>query len=136
MISCVSCNWRDVLNDRFYTVLPPTPPTHRYERTFIVLPPRSARSYSHFSPALNRLAPDEINAHMGMFEAQSNDGFYELGLQTALLIRDTVMMGKGVVPDDDTKNAQERTAEWAMNNTLNTTAAEGSKPASQDLIQL
>jgi hypothetical protein len=33
---------------------------------------------------------DEISAHIGMFEASTNDGYYELGLTTGNLIREAM----------------------------------------------
>ena len=56
-----------------------------------------------------------------MFEPTSNDGFYELGLQTALFIRDVVMTGRGVVQDEETKTAEGRVAGRAMNDKIDTT---------------
>ncbi|KAG9127836.1 hypothetical protein FRC07_008479 [Ceratobasidium sp. 392] len=68
----------------YYTVIPPSK-KHPRERTFIILPPKSslAAKKGAFIPAHNALAADEIAAHVGMFEAQSNDGYYNLGLRAA-----------------------------------------------------
>ena len=38
--------------------------------------------HAYFLPATNTLAKDEVEAHMGMFAAKTNPGFYELGLDT------------------------------------------------------
>ncbi|TFK43728.1 hypothetical protein BDQ12DRAFT_675456 [Crucibulum laeve] len=85
----------------FYTVLPPAPPTFLTSRTFIVLPKRNSRNFTHFIPASNGLAPDELQAHTGMFGGRTNDGYYELGLSTAKLIREAVMLGRGVFEHDE-----------------------------------
>jgi len=71
----------------FYTLLPAKPPTHLEPRTFVVLPRASSRLAAHFLPASNTMAEDEVQAHTGMFDSKSNDGYYELGLNTAQLIR-------------------------------------------------
>ncbi|CDO71370.1 hypothetical protein BN946_scf184908.g128 [Trametes cinnabarina] len=41
----------------------------------------------HFVANRNTLASDEIQAHTGMFDSKTNDGYYELGLSTAQLVR-------------------------------------------------
>jgi hypothetical protein len=71
----------------FYTLLPPTPPMHLTSRTFIVMPTSTNRCRSRFTPAKNNVAPDELQAHTGMFASKTNDGYYQLGLETAELIR-------------------------------------------------
>jgi hypothetical protein len=93
---------------------------------FIVLPPRSSPSYSRFLLAQNKLAPDELQAHTGMFDAQSNDGYYELGLETAKLIRDAVMLGRGVVESTEEEGKQKKAASAAMDETKTEDLAEGS----------
>ena len=72
---------------RFYTYLPASPPAHPAPRTFAVLPHPRSQPASHFVPNRNTLAADEIQAHTGMFDAKTNDGYYELGLASAQLIR-------------------------------------------------
>ena len=42
---------------------------------------------THFVANRNTLASDEIQAHTGMFDSKTNDGYYELGLSTAQLVR-------------------------------------------------
>lgn len=76
----------------FYTYLPPQRPANPSPRTFIILPDNKASSHfsSHFLQSPNSLASDEISAHTGMFDAKTNDGYYELGLISAQLIRDVV----------------------------------------------
>ena len=64
----------------FYTYLPPSPPSHLTSRTFTIPPPSSHPLYPHFIPSSNSLSSDEVSAHMGMFNARTNDGFYDLGL--------------------------------------------------------
>lgn len=99
---------------RFYTVIPPSPLIHDSQRTFIILPPEDSKSTSHFSPASNSLAPDELQAHTGMFSAKTNDGYYALGLETSKLIREAVNIGRGLVQDDEREAASEAAAEGAM----------------------
>lgn len=72
---------------RFYTYLPPNPPSYPSLRTFAVLPRQNTPLSTHFVPNCNTLASDEIQAHTGMFDGKLNDGYYELGLSTAQLIR-------------------------------------------------
>ena len=50
-------------------------------RTFAILPPPSHVSTPFWHPQDNTVAKDEVSAHMGMFNAKSNDGFYALGLR-------------------------------------------------------
>ncbi|PBK72773.1 hypothetical protein ARMSODRAFT_953174 [Armillaria solidipes] len=94
----------------FYTLLPPVPLVHPNARTFIVLPKKNARSAGNFLPANNSVAPDELQAHTGMFGAKTNDGYYELGLQTAKIVREAVMLGRGIFEDPETQkeSIQER----------------------------
>ncbi|KAK0498596.1 hypothetical protein EDD18DRAFT_1104114 [Armillaria luteobubalina] len=87
----------------FYTYLPPVALVHPNARTFIVLPKKNAHSAGNFLPANNGVAPDELQAHTGMFGAKTNDGYYELGLQTAKIIREAVMLGRGIFEDPDTQ---------------------------------
>jgi len=81
----------------FYTLLPPEPPVHQSSRTFIVLPRTSSVFATRFLPARNSIAPDELQAHTGMFGGKTNDGYYDLGLETAKLIRHAVMITRGIV---------------------------------------
>lgn len=80
-----------------YTVLPPNPPEFLTSRTFVVLPKYGSRAKTHFLPASNSVAPDEIHGHTGMFSATTNDGYYELGLESTNLIRDAIMAGLGII---------------------------------------
>ncbi|KAH7343487.1 hypothetical protein B0J17DRAFT_625186 [Rhizoctonia solani] len=79
----------------YYTVIPPS---RKYpnERTFIILPPKTslAAQKKLFIPARNALAADEIAAHIGMFEAQTNDGYYSLGLRAAESACASVTIGR------------------------------------------
>ncbi|KAK0230978.1 hypothetical protein IW262DRAFT_1453901 [Armillaria fumosa] len=94
----------------FYTYLPPVALVHPNARTFIVLPKKNARSAGNFLLANNGVAPDELQAHTGMFGAKTNDGYYELGLQTAKTVREAVMLGRGIFEDPETQkdSIQER----------------------------
>ncbi|GAB1519806.1 hypothetical protein RhiTH_002876 [Rhizoctonia solani] len=79
----------------YYTVIPPS---RKYpsERTFIILPPKGSlvAQKKVFIPAHNALAADEIAAHIGMFEAQTNDGYYSLGLRAAESVCGSVAVGR------------------------------------------
>lgn len=103
-----------MLFDRYYTVLPPSYPTHPYPRTFVTLPLEESPSFSSFLPARNGLAPDELQAHTGMFSAKTNDGYYELGLETSKAIREAVNISRGLVQDEETEAASGIAARAAM----------------------
>ncbi|KAI0773402.1 hypothetical protein BC629DRAFT_1701863 [Irpex lacteus] len=79
----------------FYTYIPASPPTHLTPRTFMILPSGPSEYISHFLQAPNTIASDEIEAHTGMFDGKTNDGYYELGLITAQLIRDVMVAHRG-----------------------------------------
>ena len=119
------------LLDRFYTVLPPSPPVYQSLRTFIILPPKTSKSISHFSPSSNGLAPDELQAHTGMFSAKTNDGYYMLGLETSKIIREAVNIGRGLVQDEEKEAASEVAAEGAMGDKIEADQPKASK-ASED----
>jgi hypothetical protein len=74
----------------FYTYLPPSIPRYLTSRTFCVLPAFGSRSASRFIAANNSIAPDEIQAHTGMFNPGANDGYYGLGLMTAQAIHQSL----------------------------------------------
>ncbi|KAJ7178975.1 hypothetical protein C8R46DRAFT_1323205 [Mycena filopes] len=93
-----------ILFRNFYTFLPPTPLLRDSGRTFINLPKKNARVEPHFVEARNGLAVDELEAHTGMFSGKTNDGYYDLGLQTANIIREAVMSTR--VPISDTKKPE------------------------------
>ncbi|KAK0206358.1 hypothetical protein DFS33DRAFT_583819 [Desarmillaria ectypa] len=94
----------------FYTHLLPVPQVHPNARTFIVLPKKNARFAANFLQANNGVAPDELQAHTGMFSAKTNDGYYGLGLETAKVVREAVMLGRGIFEDPETQkeSIQER----------------------------
>ncbi|KIJ20310.1 hypothetical protein PAXINDRAFT_7558 [Paxillus involutus ATCC 200175] len=89
----------------FYVTLPASPPAHSNTRTFVVLPPRSSPVFRHYHPAPNCVAADEVQAHMGMFKPGSNDGYYQLGLGTAQIIREAVMRSRTEVCIDHSDGA-------------------------------
>ncbi|KAF8759906.1 hypothetical protein RHS01_01650 [Rhizoctonia solani] len=64
----------------YYTVIPPS---RKYpsERTFIILPPKGSL-----------VAQKKV--HIGMFEAQTNDGYYSLGLRAAESVCGSVAVGR------------------------------------------
>ncbi|KAK1233312.1 hypothetical protein PQX77_003538 [Marasmius sp. AFHP31] len=74
----------------FYTLLPAVTFVHNLDRTFIVIPKGNPKIQSRFIRAENNTATDEIQAHTGMFAAQTNDGYYNLGLETARLIQEAL----------------------------------------------
>ncbi|TFK55533.1 hypothetical protein OE88DRAFT_1709979 [Heliocybe sulcata] len=73
----------------YYTLLPASLPRHPTARTFIYLP-KSAEALGNFRPTRNTTSQDEIEAHTGMFGASTNDGYYELGLAVAQVIREAL----------------------------------------------
>jgi hypothetical protein len=89
---------------RLYANLPPKLPEFLTSRTFIVLPKYGSRSKDHFLPANNRIAPDEINAHTGIFSATTNDGYYQLGLTSVKIIQDALMTSRGHVTSSPTSS--------------------------------
>ncbi|KAJ7638933.1 hypothetical protein FB45DRAFT_827564 [Roridomyces roridus] len=80
-----------ILFRNFYTYLPPTPLLSDAARTFVVLPKTGSPAEPYFILARNGLAADPVEAHTHMFSGKTNDGFYDLGLQAAQLIREVVL---------------------------------------------
>ncbi|KAI9466936.1 hypothetical protein BJY52DRAFT_1110271 [Lactarius psammicola] len=97
-----------ILFRTFYTLLPPNPPAHPQPRTFCTLPETSSSAFQHFFPAPNTLAEDEVRAHVGMFDPGKNDGYYQLGLEAAALIRRSIedrgAVFQNTVVGSDTEN--------------------------------
>ncbi|SNX82652.1 uncharacterized protein MEPE_01358 [Melanopsichium pennsylvanicum] len=56
------------------------------DRTFIILPPRTARCAGSFTAMDNSKATDEVDAHISMFSAKNNPTYFDLGLKTSGLI--------------------------------------------------
>ena len=81
----------EILFGRFYALLPPSPPSHPSRRTFCFLPGSTEDSLQHFLPARNSLAENEVRAHVSMFEPERNDGYYQLGLEVAAVIRQALL---------------------------------------------
>ncbi|THH05087.1 hypothetical protein EW145_g5051 [Phellinidium pouzarii] len=81
----------------FYTLLPAKPPDYSNPRTFIVLPPKNSPLNSYFLFVQNNLAEDEVQAHTGMFEPGTNDGYYGLGLEVAKIVREAVASSRGEI---------------------------------------
>lgn len=96
----------------FYTYLPPTPLLRDTDRTFIVLPKKNTPAAPYFVLARNGLAVDELEAHTGIFSAKTNDGYYDLGLQTAQLIREAIINGRGATPAAKESESSEWGSEW------------------------
>lgn len=63
-----------------YSHLPPTA-AQPIARTFAILPPPKHVAAPYWFPQDNSISKDEVSAHMGMFNATTNDGFYALGLR-------------------------------------------------------
>ena len=103
---------------RFYAFLPPQPPNHLTSRTFVVLPKYTSPAKALFTPAANSLAPDEIQAHRGMFSPTANDGYYQLGLAAARIIRDSVVTTRPKSPISRAQSpvARPRTPQRRMTN--------------------
>ena len=95
---CCAVNDIDIPGS-FYSFLPPSQPAHPSPRTFMILPKADSPYVSHFLQAPNHIASDEIEAHTGMFDGKTNDGYYELGLITAQLIRDVMIARRSSVED-------------------------------------
>ncbi|KAG1806643.1 uncharacterized protein HD556DRAFT_1436583 [Suillus plorans] len=102
----------------FYTLLPPAPPSFSSPRTFVILPQRTSPVAAHFLPARNHQAADEVQAHTNMFNPRFNDGYYQLGLDTAKIIREAVMSARGIIESDDTEAQKDVEAAAAMEETL------------------
>ncbi|KAA1466770.1 hypothetical protein DENSPDRAFT_812059 [Dentipellis sp. KUC8613] len=82
-----------------YTILPAMPPDYT-PRTFCILPKdKSPEIKAHFAEARNAMAEDEVQAHVGMFEPSTNDGYYQLGLATADIIRDALARSRAAAVD-------------------------------------
>jgi hypothetical protein len=80
------------INNSIYTFIPAKPPDNLPARQFILLPKAkdAGNIVTGFTPNTNSLAADEIAAHVGMFEARSNEAYYQLGLDAAKIIQDAV----------------------------------------------
>jgi len=85
----------------FYTLLPPKDLSLTGPRTFILLPDADSPSASEFVAAQNYLAEDEIQAHMHMFAAKTNDGYYALGLATMKVIEEALLTARGNIPNQE-----------------------------------
>lgn len=59
-------------------------------RTFSILPSKTDPLVSRWQPQRNTVAKDEVSAHMGMFNARENDGFYDLGLVVVRLVAERI----------------------------------------------
>ncbi|KAI0033340.1 hypothetical protein K488DRAFT_77953 [Vararia minispora EC-137] len=108
----------------YYTLLPPDIRNHISERTFVVLP-TSRDAAAHFEGARNTLAEDEVQAHIGMFEPSTNDGYYQLGLTVASVVREALMRCRGIKESKDENNAEVVKHSEELTKTV---AREGSEP--------
>jgi hypothetical protein len=75
------------------------PPKYLLDRSFCVLPVASHPLYSDWIPSISSFAADEVDAHIGMFNAKTNEGFYELGLNVAKVTMEAVESARNW--DDD-----------------------------------
>jgi len=112
----------------FYTLLPPAPPSFSSPRTFVILPQRTSPIAAHFLPAINHQAADEVQAHTNMFNPRSNDGYYQLGLDTAKIIREAVMAARGIIESGDTEARKDVEAAAAMEKTWPDQVESDAKP--------
>lgn len=112
----------------FYTLLPPAPPSFSSPRTFVILPQRTSPIAAHFLPAINHQAADEVQAHTNMFNPRSNDGYYQLGLDTAKIIREAVMAARGITESGDTEARKDVEAAAAMEKTWPDQVESDAKP--------
>ena len=106
-----------MVSARFYAFLPPQLPNHLTSRTFVVLPKYTSPAKALFTPAANGVAVDEIQAHRGMFGPAANDGYYQLGLAAARVIRDSVITRpKSPISRAQSPVARPRTPQRRMTN--------------------
>ncbi|WOO85647.1 uncharacterized protein LOC62_07G009144 [Vanrija pseudolonga] len=69
---------RNVVFANHFTLIPPK--GFEGKRTFAIVPSSSGATADAWIPASNSRASDEVEAHTGMFNPRTNDGFYDLGL--------------------------------------------------------
>jgi hypothetical protein len=72
---------------------------------FCLLPESSSDAFQRFVPAHNTLAENEVRAHVSMFEPTKNDGYYQLGLEAAAVIRQAIANRRPVVDDTVVESA-------------------------------
>ena len=92
-------------------MLPANPPSSEDPRTFITLPepetpptvPKAEDIMGYFLTAPNGLASDEVKAHRGMFEAETNDGYDQLESETLRLIKEAATLPRGVIEAESLK---------------------------------
>ena len=63
-----------------------------------------------------------------MFNPRSNDGYYQLGLETAKIIREAVMSARGISENGDTEARKDVEAAAAMEETLPDQVENDAKP--------
>ena len=78
----------------------------------MILPNSSSPYVSHFLQAPNGIAGNEIEAHTGIFDAKTNDGYYELGLLAAQLIRDVMIASRSNAGNTAKEVAKNQPSEW------------------------
>lgn len=77
-------------SNSYYTLIPPKPPTHTTARSFCLLPASTHPLYTDWRSSTSSLAPDEVSAHIGMFNPTTNEAFYTLGLDVSRSILEAV----------------------------------------------
>jgi hypothetical protein len=76
--------------DRFYTLISPSSPANPSAQTICLLLEPSLDAFQRFVPAPNTLAENEVRAHVTMFEPTKNDGYYQLALEAAAVVRQAI----------------------------------------------
>ncbi|KAJ9115950.1 hypothetical protein QFC22_005093 [Naganishia vaughanmartiniae] len=76
---------RGVVFRNYHTLIPPSHPTYPSSRSFCLLPSTTHPLYTSWQPTVfsPTQVEDEVSAHIGMFNARTNEGFYKLGLDVA-----------------------------------------------------
>ncbi|KAJ9107647.1 hypothetical protein QFC21_001107 [Naganishia friedmannii] len=75
----------------YYTLIPASPPSHPTERSFCLLPATTHPLHSSWrATTFSAKTEDEVGAHIGMFNAAANEGFYNLGLDVARAVEEAL----------------------------------------------
>ncbi|KAN0109331.1 hypothetical protein V8E52_009375 [Russula decolorans] len=68
----------------------PSSPANPSAQTICLLLEPSLDAFQRFVPAPNTLAENEVRAHVTMFEPTKNDGYYQLALEAAAVVRQAI----------------------------------------------
>jgi len=63
-----------------------------------------------------------------MFNPRSNDGYYQLGLETAKMIREAIMSARGITEDENIKAQKDVKSAGAMKEALPDEVKSDTKP--------